>query len=65
MGMADYPYQVYSPLGQLVMEAPADCRYPKDTELRMLEAGYTIRLHGKRLTKADIRKEANSANPRK
>lgn len=55
--MAEYPYQVFSPLGHLVLEAVADCRYPAKTELRMLEAGFTIRLYGKKLTKTDIRKE--------
>ena len=63
--MTNYPYQVFSPLGHLVMESTEECRYPKDTELRMLEAGFTIRLHGKKLTKTDIRKEADRANPRR
>lgn len=56
--MADYVYKVYSPLGHLVMESTADCRYPKDTELRMLEAGFTIRIYGRKITKADVRKRA-------
>lgn len=60
--MTDYPYQVFSPLGHLVMESTADCRYPAKTELRMLEAGFTIRLHGKKLIKTEVRKEANRAN---
>ena len=63
--MVEYPYQVFSPLGHLVMESTADCRYPKDTELRMLEAGFTIRLHGKKLAKTDIRKEAQSSVTKK
>ena len=63
--MTNYPYQVFSPLGHLVMESIEECRYPKDTELRMLEAGFTIRLHGKKLTKTDIRKEAQSSVKRK
>lgn len=56
--MDKYPYKVYNPAGDLVLQSAADCRYPKTVELAMLEAGYTIRLHGKKLTKADIRKEA-------
>lgn len=53
----ELPYQVISPSGQLVMEAPESCRYPRRIELDMLEAGYTIKLNGKRITKTDIRKE--------
>ena len=52
----DYPYQIINPSGQCVMQAPESCRYPKNVELDLLEAGYTIRLHGKRITKSDIRK---------
>ena len=40
-----------------MMEAPESCRYPRRLELSMLEAGYTIRLHGKRITKTDLRRE--------
>lgn len=54
--MADLPYQVISPSGQPMMEAPECCRYPPRIELDMLEAGYTITLHGKRITKTDVRK---------
>lgn len=51
------PYQVVSPSGQPVMEAPESCRYPRRIELDMLDAGYTIKLNGRKLTKAEIRKE--------
>lgn len=54
----EYPYQVYSPLGQLVLEATLDSRYPAKTELRMLEAGFTIRIYGRKITKADVRKRS-------
>ena len=63
--MADYPYQVFSPLGQLVMYSPAECRYPAKIELEMLEAGYIIRLHGKKITKTELRKENNGKNQSK
>lgn len=53
----DYPYEIISPSGQPMMEAPERCRYPKRIELDMLEAGYTIRLHGRKLTKSEVRKE--------
>ena len=57
MIMEDLPYQVFNPAGQAVMHAPENCRYPKRIELSLLEAGYTIRLHGRRITKTEIRKE--------
>lgn len=53
-----YPYKVYHD-GALLMEAAKKYRYPKQVELSMLDAGYTIRLNGKRITKTDLRKEAN------
>lgn len=49
-------YEVFNPDGQRVMYAPERCRYPSSTELSLLEAGYTIRLHGKRITKTEVRK---------
>lgn len=55
--MDKYPYKIYNAVGEIVMQSSADCRYPKSVELEMLEAGYIIRLHGKKLTKSDIRKE--------
>lgn len=53
----EYPYQVISPMGHIVASAPSNCRYPKNIELDMLEAGYTVRLNGKKITKAEVRKE--------
>lgn len=53
----DYPYEVISPSGQPLMEATESCRYPRRIELDILDAGYTIRLNGKKLTKTEIRKE--------
>ena len=55
--MTDLPYQVFNPQGICIMHAPESCRYPRRTELDMLEAGYSIRLQGKRITKTDLRKE--------
>ena len=52
----EYPYEVISPLGQPVMEATIECRYPPAQELRMLEAGFTIRIYGRKITKAEIRR---------
>lgn len=44
-------YQVYSPSGDQVLGAPASCRYSKQIEQSILDAGYTIRLHGQKITK--------------
>ena len=61
----DFPYEVFNPGGQKVMIAPEVCRYPQHIELEMLEAGYTIRLHGKKITKTELRKENNGNNQKK
>lgn len=50
-----YPYKVYDRFGKLVLQAPEDSRYSKETELGLLEHGYTIMLHGKKLTKKEIK----------
>lgn len=52
----DLPYQVFSSTGQRVLQASESCRYPVKIELSLLEAGYTIRLHGKRITKTELRR---------
>ena len=51
---ADLPYKVYNRDGRLMKSSPEKLRYPKKTELNLLEAGYTIKLHGKKLTKKEI-----------
>lgn len=55
--MMECSYQVFNPQGECVMEAPESCRYPRRLELSILEAGYTIKLNGKRITKTETRKE--------
>lgn len=50
-----YPYKVYRD-GEIIMQAPASCRYPKDVELKLMEEGCTIKLHGKKITKKEIKK---------
>ena len=52
-----YPYEVINSAGQTVMVSSELCRYSRRLELILLEDGYTIKLHGKKLTKAEIRKE--------
>lgn len=49
------PYKVYDQNGTLVMQAVEECRYKKNVELSLLEAGYTIKLHGKRITKKETK----------
>lgn len=48
------PYKVYDRDGVLKMSAPENCRYPKETELSILNAGYTIKLNGKKITKKEL-----------
>lgn len=55
--MADYPYTVTNPSGEIVLQAAVSCRYPRLVELALLEAGYSIRLRGKKITKTETRKE--------
>ena len=62
----EFPYQIIPPPGQSGgLIAPEICRYPRQVELDILEAGYTIRLHGKKITKTELRKENNGNNQRK
>ena len=49
-----YPYNVYDRFGKLVLKTTEDSRYSKETELGLLEHGYTIMLHEKRITKKMI-----------
>ena len=48
-----YPYKVYAPEGHLVLQSAV--RHPKPVELDHLENGYTIKLHGKKITKKEIK----------
>ena len=50
-----YPYRVYNSTGTQVMYAPADCRYDKSIERSLMESGHTIKLHGKRITKKEVK----------
>lgn len=49
-------YQVYNHAGTLVLQSSESCRYSQSLEMAMLNAGYTIKLDGKRLTKAEVKK---------
>lgn len=59
--MDKYPYKVFNPAGEVVLQSIPECRYPREVELKMLEAGYTILLNGKRLTKTDIKRRLNDS----
>lgn len=59
-----YPYTVHNPAGEQVLQAPESCRSSRRTELAQLDAGYTIRLHGKRITKTELRKETPNVKTR-
>lgn len=51
----DLPYQVINPAGIIVLQTPESCRSSRRVELDQLEHGYTIRLHGRRITKTELR----------
>lgn len=48
-------YRVYDKDGRCRMSTTVGCRYPKDVEMDLLEAGYVIKIEGKKLTKKDVR----------
>lgn len=47
-------YTVHNPTGALVLQAPESCRYSRQVELDLLAAGYTIRLHGRKIAKKEL-----------
>ena len=53
----EYNYKIYDREGRLVMSAPEACRYPPKTELSLMEAGHTIKLNGKKITKKELQKK--------
>lgn len=53
--MDNLPYKVWDRFGTLVLQATADNRYSKETELVLLKAGYTIKLGEKKITKKDVK----------
>lgn len=57
--MLSFSYIVSSPSGEVVLQSLESCRYSRQLEAAMLDAGYTIQLNGKRITKADIRKRGS------
>lgn len=55
------PYvEIYDPSGRTVETMHDGCeRYAPSTELKMLERGYTIKVHGRKLTKKELREDGN------
>lgn len=47
-------YTIRNPTGELVLQAPESCRYSRQVELELLAAGYTIRLHGRKIAKKEL-----------
>lgn len=47
-------YTIRNPAGVLVLQAPESCRYSRQVELELLTVGYTIRLHGRKITKKEL-----------
>ena len=62
--MMDYPYTVQNLCGDMILQSLEKDRYHPHIELSILEAGYIIRLHGKRITKTDLRKETSHVKNR-
>ena len=48
------PYQIYNPSGDIVLEGVEPVRYRKLMEIALLEAGYTIRLYGRKITRRGL-----------
>ena len=50
------PYQVFDSTGRMVLNSDVRCRYPRPVELILLDAGYSVKIDGKKLTKTEARK---------
>ena len=55
------PYvEIYDPTGRLMETMHEGCeRYARSTELKMLEAGYTIKVYGRKLTKKELKEDGS------
>lgn len=50
-----FTYEAFNPDGRAVLHTEyAECRYPSKTEMSILDAGLTIKINGKRLTKKEV-----------
>ena len=48
-------YKVYDRDGRCRIRTTVECRYEKEIEMDLLDAGYVIKIDGKKLTKKDVR----------
>ena len=55
--MDEYTYKITNSDGVLVLQAKESCRHPREVELDHLENGYTIKLHGRKITKKEVKAE--------
>ena len=53
MTTTDRPYRIYDRDGRLVESRPESLRYPRKIELSILNAGYTIKLNDRKITKKE------------
>ena len=53
--MMEKAYRVYDKDGRCRMSTTVGCRYPKEVEMDLLEAGYVIKIDGKKVTKKEVR----------
>ena len=53
-------YTINNPAGELVLQTPEICRYSRQVEMELLAAGYTIRLHGRKITKKELTENAKN-----
>ena len=60
--MDEYPYKVINSAGEQVLQAKESCRHSKQVELDHLdhlENGYTIKLHGRKITKKEAKERVS------
>ena len=50
-------YKIYNREGRLMESRPASLRYPPEIERSMMEAGYSIKINGRKITKKEIMKK--------
>ena len=48
-------YKVYDRDGRCRLSTTVECRYEKEIEADLMDAGYVIKIDGKKLTKKDVR----------
>lgn len=63
----DKPYvEIFDRDGRSVHAMYPGCeRYPREVELNMLEAGYTIKVNGRKVTRKELREETENSPPKR